>query len=71
MQIYASLKPISVIPLLQSADVLLSDTSSILSEFSLLNKTVVCFNNRRPESWMINFVEADKLEKKLTKCAKS
>lgn len=55
----------TVIPLLQSADVILSDTSSILSEFSLLNKVAVCFNNRRPESWMINFDKAKDLEKSL------
>jgi len=52
----------AVIPLLQSSDVLLSDTSSIMSEFSLLNKTVVSFNNRNPESWMINITEAHQLE---------
>ena len=52
----------AVIPLLQSADVLLSDTSSILSEFSLLNKPVVSFKNRSPEPWMINVTEVEKLE---------
>lgn len=51
-----------VIPLLQAADVLLSDTSSILSEFALLGKTVVTLNNRQPESWMINITQPDILE---------
>ncbi|HHJ36508.1 MAG TPA: CDP-glycerol:glycerophosphate glycerophosphotransferase [Gammaproteobacteria bacterium] len=56
-----------VIPLLQSADVLLSDTSSILSEFSLQDKVVVSFNNRRPASWMIGFTRAEALEESLLK----
>ncbi len=55
----------SIIPLLQSADVLLSDTSSILSEFSLQNKAVVSFKNRRPGQWMVNFSQAEELENKL------
>lgn len=50
-----------LIPLLQAADVLLSDTSSILTEFALQNKPVVALNNRRPESWMINFEQPEKL----------
>ena len=54
-----------VIPLLQAADVLLSDTSSILAEFALQEKVVVAFNNRRPEEWMINFQQADQLENML------
>ncbi|OUS31999.1 CDP-glycerol:glycerophosphate glycerophosphotransferase [Thalassotalea sp. 42_200_T64] len=56
----------NIIPLLQAADVLLSDTSSILSEFALLRKPVVAFKNRRPKSWLINFTEADKLAKNLS-----
>jgi len=54
-----------VIPLLQAADVLLSDTSSILAEFALQEKVVVAFNNRRPEQWMINFQQASELENML------
>lgn len=54
-----------IIPLLQAADVLLSDTSSILAEFSLQQKPVVAFKNRRPEDWMINFDEAEMLTEKL------
>jgi len=55
-----------IIPLLQAADVLLSDTSSILAEFALQQKPVVALNNRRPEDWMINFTEADQLAEKIT-----
>ncbi len=54
-----------LIPLLQAADVLLSDTSSILSEFSLQNKPCISFNNRRPANWMINFTAAAELEAKI------
>lgn len=55
-----------IIPLLQAADVLLSDTSSILAEFALQNKPVVAFNNRRPQPWMINFTQAEQLSDKIT-----
>ncbi|NMP15143.1 CDP-glycerol glycerophosphotransferase family protein [Thalassotalea sp. Y01] len=56
----------NLIPLLQASDVLLSDTSSILAEFALQNKPVVAYKNRRPESWMINFSEAEQLEQQLS-----
>lgn len=55
-----------LIPLFQAADVLLSDTSSVLAEFALQQKPVVAMNNRRPEPWMINFTSADQLSEKLT-----
>lgn len=50
-----------IIPLLQAADVILSDTSSVLAEFALQQKPVVALNNRRPEDWMINFTEPTEL----------
>ncbi len=56
-----------IIPLLQAADILLSDTSSILTEFSLLNKVSISFRNRRPEPWMINFSKANLLEENIEK----
>lgn len=55
----------NIIPLLQAADVLLSDTSSILAEYALQRKPVVAFNNRRPESWLVNFTEPEMLGDKL------
>lgn len=55
----------NIIPLLQAADVLLSDTSSILAEFALQQKPVVSFNNRKPDDWLINFSQANQLETKL------
>jgi len=54
-----------IIPLLQAADVILSDTSSIISEFAMQRKPVVALNNRRPESWMINFTEPEQLVEKI------
>ncbi len=48
-------------PVLQAADVMLSDTSSIITEFALLNRPVVTFNNKSPEPHLINITEADKL----------
>lgn len=55
----------NIIPLLQAADVLLSDTSSILAEYALQRKPVVSFNNRRPESWLVNFTTPEKLDESL------
>jgi hypothetical protein len=54
-----------LIPLLQAADVLLSDTSSVLAEFALQQKPVVAMNNRRSEPWMLNFTRAEQLEEQL------
>ncbi|WP_291345789.1 CDP-glycerol glycerophosphotransferase family protein [Desulfobacula sp.] len=50
------------VPLLQAADVMLSDTSSIVTEFSLLKKPVVTFRNRKPRDWMVHFSDPQDLE---------
>lgn len=42
------------LPLLLDADVMLSDTSSIISEFIVLQKPVVTFRNRAPRAHMID-----------------
>lgn len=57
----------NIIPLLQEADVMLSDTSSILSEFLLLQKPVVTFRNNMPGPYLINVTESDKIGHALTK----
>jgi len=44
----------SCLPLLQRADILLSDTSSMVGEFLLLNKPVVTFKNADPGNYLID-----------------
>ncbi len=51
-----------VIKLLQRADIMVSDNSSILQEFLLLNKPVVTYRNREPQPCMINIQNAGELE---------
>jgi len=51
-----------VVELLHRADIMVSDNSSILQEFLLLKKPVVTFNNRDPQSCMINIDNPDMLE---------
>jgi hypothetical protein len=63
-------KEASILPLLNSCDVMVSDTSSAITEFLLLNKPVVTFNNAQPEDVLINITEphdlADALQKALS-----
>ena len=51
----------NIIPLLQTADIMISDTSSVLSEFLLLHKPVVTFNNRQPGPHLLNITNPGKL----------
>jgi CDP-glycerol glycerophosphotransferase (TagB/SpsB family) len=51
----------NVIPLLQQADVMVCDTSSVLMMFLLLNKPVVTFKNISPKDYLIDISDADKL----------
>ncbi len=52
----------SCLPLLQRADVLLSDTSSIISEFLLLNKPAVTYKNSQPGDYLINVESTEQIE---------
>ena len=52
----------NVIPLLRQADVMLSDTSSIISEFILQKKPVVTFCNRMPGDHLINVTFDEDIE---------
>lgn len=52
-----------VIPLLKKSDVMLSDTSSIISEFLLLHRPVVTLNNREPGPHLINIAEIQEITK--------
>jgi len=60
----------SCLPLLQRADVLLSDTSSIISEFLLLNKPVITYKNAKPEKHLIDIRSPEKLEITIEKTLK-
>ncbi len=51
-----------IIPLLKTADLMVSDTSSVISEFILLHKPVVTFNNRSPGPHLINITDPHDLE---------
>ena len=57
----------NVLPLLKNADIMLSDSSSIISEFLLQNKPVVTFRNRCPGKHLINVTEMAEIESALTK----
>lgn len=54
-----------IIPLLKSADVMVSDTSSVVSEFLLQHKPVVTFRNRAPGPHLLNITEPDQLEQSI------
>jgi CDP-glycerol glycerophosphotransferase (TagB/SpsB family) len=47
--------------LLQSADIMVSDTSSVIGEFALLGKPVISLNNSQPGNYLINITEAKEL----------
>jgi len=55
-----------VLPLLQAADVMLCDTSSIALEYMLLDKPLVTFNTKAPGSHVINVTETNEIESALT-----
>lgn len=55
----------NVIPLLQAADVMLCDTSSILMMFLLLRRPVVAFRNQNPGPHLINISDPAELEQAL------
>jgi CDP-glycerol glycerophosphotransferase (TagB/SpsB family) len=41
---------------------MVSDTSSVIGEFSLLNKATVSLNNKVPGDYLVNIQKADQLE---------
>ena len=55
-----------IIPLLKEADVMLSDTTSAITEFILQKKPVVTVNNNKPANYMINITQAAEIEEALT-----
>lgn len=55
----------NVIPLLQKADVMVCDTSSVLVMFLLLNKPVVTFRNSAPKPCFLDINDENKLEESI------
>lgn len=55
----------NVLPLLQAADVMLCDTSSILLMFLLQQKPVVTFKNQSPNDWLLNITQPEDIEQAL------
>ena len=58
---YQFIETSDVAPYLAQADVMISDTSSILQEFLQLERPVVTFRNRTPGPWLIDIHEPEKL----------
>ena len=52
----------NILPLLKAADVMVSDTSSVVFEFMLQDRPVVTCRHRNPGSHLLNIQEADELE---------
>jgi len=55
----------SISSALQVADVILSDTSSVIGEFLLLNKPAVTFKNSQPGKELLNFTQPNALATQL------
>ncbi|PCJ45220.1 MAG: CDP-glycerol--glycerophosphate glycerophosphotransferase [Gammaproteobacteria bacterium] len=62
---YQIIKADSCLPLLQRADVLVSDTSSIISEFLLLDKPAVTYKNADPGEYLINITQPALLQRSI------
>jgi hypothetical protein len=57
----------SINNILQAADIMVSDTSSVIGEFSLLNKATVSLNNKTPGNYLVNIQNDDMLEAAIAK----
>ncbi len=56
----------NVLPLLQAADVMLCDTSSVLLMFAIQNKPVVTFRNQQPMPHLLNILDPEDVENALS-----
>ena len=52
----------SIAPLLKSAELMVSDTSSVIGEFALLKKPTITLNNAIPDDYIINISNHTELE---------
>ena len=52
----------SIAPLLKSAELMVSDTSSVIGEFALLQKPTITLNNAMPDDYIINISNHTELE---------
>jgi glycosyltransferase involved in cell wall biosynthesis len=50
---------------LKKADVLLTDTSSIITEFIIQQKPVITYKNRKPQAHLLNVINANEIEKNI------
>ena len=53
---------VDLVPMMRAADVLVSDTSSVVSEFIVQGKPVVTLRNRAPKPHMLDIAEPEQLE---------
>lgn len=56
------LEAVDLVSMMRAADVLVSDTSSVVSEFVVQGKAVVTFRNRAPKPHMLEIAEPRQLE---------
>lgn len=56
------IEPTQMLSLMRASDLLVADTSSILSEFAVQKRAVVTFRNQAPKSHMLDIREADQLD---------
>jgi len=61
----AFVEPEALVTAQRAADVLLSDTTSVVPEFAVQHKPVVTFRHRVPEPYMLDFSEPDQLPQML------
>lgn len=56
------LEAVDLVPMMRAADVLVSDTSSVVSEFAVQAKPVITFRNRAPKPHMLDISDPFALE---------
>jgi CDP-glycerol glycerophosphotransferase (TagB/SpsB family) len=60
----------TIAPVLLAADVMISDTSSIITEFGLINRPIITYNNLSPESHLLDISDPQLLETSIDKALK-